>query len=136
MEKVVPSRDFQTHRPKNDPLYQDLTKYNRDIEFDFLEELVNNIITPKHTIQHTTLWNNFKTFIENNGEQRRLDTYTSRKFHMNLKQKIAKKINRIEGFDNTILYGTVEKRLRIDNKDIYILDIDKLKKYFDIEQDD
>ena len=55
---------------------------------------------------------------------------------MNFKQKIAKKINRIKGFDDSILYGTEEKRLRIDNKDIYILDIDKLKKYFDIEQDD
>ena len=41
IEKYVPNKLFQSYIPKNDPLFENLTEYNKPIEMKFLEHYIN-----------------------------------------------------------------------------------------------
>ena len=133
IEKYIPDRLFQEHRPTDDALYQDLKEYNREIEWDFLEYFVKQL--PTHStlkFQTTKLWSAFETFLDTAGEKRRMEGITSRKFHFSFKQRICQVIQNTEGYENAIQYSTKEKRIAMNGNDCYLFDMDKLRKYLKI----
>ena len=133
IEKYIPDRLFQEHRPTDDALYQDLKEYNREIEWDFLEYFVKQL--PTHStlkFQTTKLWSAFETFLDTAGEKRRMEGITSRKFHFSFKQRICQVIQNTEGYENAIQYSTKEKRIAMNGYDCYLFDMDKLRKYLKI----
>lgn len=136
IETYVPNRLFQLHRPTNDALYQDLKEYNRDIEWNFLEHYVK---LHKHQkilkIETKYVWSSFESFLESNGEKRRMEGDNSKKFHFRFKQRIVQVIQNTPEYQEAILYSTKEKRIAMNGNDCYVFDIEKLKKYLDINFD-
>lgn len=136
IETYVPNRLFQLHRPTNDALYQDLKEYNRDIEWNFLEHYVK---LHKHQkilkIETKYVWSSFESFLESNGEKRRMEGDNSKKFHFRFKQRIVQVIQNTPEYQEAILYSTKEKRIAMNGNDCYVFNIEKLKKYLDINFD-
>jgi len=132
IEEHIPDRLFQEHRPLDDALYQDLQEYNKDIVWGFLEYFVKRNINEKiFKVSTKTLWNSYESFLEKNGEKKKLDNDTSKKFHFNFKQKICQVLQNTENHEETVLYSTREKRIRNGaGDDCYLMDIEKLKEYF------
>ena len=143
IETYVPNRLFQIYRPTDDALYQDLKAYNREIEWDFLEYFVRRY--NKQTLfklETKLLWTSFENFLEANGEKKRIEGITSKKFHFGFKQRVVQVIQNTPDYEDTILYSTKEKRMAMNGNDCYLFNIDKLKKYLEmdtaefIEEDD
>lgn len=134
IETYVPNRLFQEYRPTDDALYQDLKEYNREIEWSFLENFVKRHRGDKTLkIETKNLWLAFEEFLDNVGEKRRMEGITSKKFHFSFKQKICQIIQNTENYENAILYSTKERRIAKNGNDCYVFDIEKLKKYLDID---
>ena len=134
IEKYVPERLFQEHRPTDDALYQDLKEYNREIEWDFLEHFVKNYMTaPTVKIETTKLWVAFESFLEQAGEKRKMEGITSRKFHFSFKQRVCQVIQNTTDYEDAILYSTKEKRIAIHGNDCYVFNTEKLKKYLKLD---
>ena len=134
IEKYVPDRLFQAHRPTDDALYQDLKEYNREIEWDFLEYYVKQ--SRKLSIMKIptkSVWAAFETFMESNGEKRRMEGITSKMFHFSFKQKICQIIQNTENYEDALLYSTTQKRIAMNGHDCYVFNIDKLKTYLNID---
>lgn len=138
IEEYVPNRLFQKYRPTDDALYQDLKDYNRDIEVDFLEYFVKRFHFEDEAFKKPTkeVWGMFETFLSNNGESRRMEGITSKKFHFSFKQKVCQIIQHTQGFEEAILYSTKEKRIAMRGDDCYVFNIPKLKAYLKIEDTD
>ena len=62
-----------------------------------------------------------------------MEGITSKKFHFSFKQKICQIIQNTENYNDAILYSTKEKRIAMHGNDCYVFDIEKLKKYLDID---
>lgn len=136
IESHVPNRLFQLHRPTNDALYQDLKEYNREIEWNFLEHYVKQNKHQKiFKIETKTLWASFESFLERNGEKRRMEGDNSKKFHFRFKQRICQVIQNTPEYSEALLYSTREKRIAMNGNDCYQLNIEQLKKYLDINFD-
>lgn len=135
IEDYVPNRLFQKYRPTNDALYQDLQDYNRDIELDFLEYFVKKYHYEKETLKKPTkeVWAMFETYMSNNGETRRMEGITSKKFHFSFKQKVCQVIQHTKDFEDAILYSTKEHRIAMRGDDCYVFNIPKLKAYLKID---
>ena len=133
IEKYVPDRLFQLHRPTDDALYQDLKEYNKEIEWCFLEYFVKKY-HKEHILKLSTIlvWTSFENFLENNGEKRRMEGITSKKFHFSFKQRVCQVIQNTEDYEDALLYSTIQKRIAMNGDDCYVFDIDKLKKYLEI----
>lgn len=134
IEDYVPQRLFQKYRPMKDCLYQDLQEYNRDITWDFLHYFVdkhyNNIdLEPILYTSTKELWLSFETFLSINGEHKKIEGITSKKFHFAFKQKVCQVIKHIEKYKDAIKYSTKEKRITKYNDDCYIFNIELLKDY-------
>jgi hypothetical protein len=133
IEKYVPNRLFQLHRPTDDALYQDLKEYNRDIVWDFLEFFVKRY--KKHDslkIDTKKVWESFETYLEDCGERKRMEGITNKKFHFSFKQKVCQVIQHTEKFEDAILYSTKEKRIAMKGNDCYVFDFIKLREYLGI----
>jgi hypothetical protein len=137
IEKYVPNRLFQNYRPSDDALYQDLKEYNREIEWDFLESFVKRNKTETiFKVETKNVWLAFENFLENNGEKRRMEGITSKKFHFSFKQRICQVIQLTTDYEDAIIYSTKEKRIAKNGNDCYVFNIDKLKKYFKFDSED
>ena len=137
IEQYVPNRLFQEHRPTDDALYEDLKEYNKAIEMDFLEYFVKlkHYEDSKYKIQSREVWGMFETFLTNNGETKRMEGFTSKKFHFSFKQKVCQVIMNTNDYEDAIEYSTKEKRIAMKGNDCYIFNIPKLKKYLKIDDD-
>ena len=134
IETYVPNRLFQEYRPTDDALYQDLKEYNREIEWEFLENFVKRHRGDKtFKIETKNLWLAFEEYLEKVGEKRRMEGITSKKFHFSFKQKICQIIQNTENYNDAILYSTKEKRIAKNGNDCYVFDIEKLKKYLNLD---
>jgi hypothetical protein len=134
IETYVPNRLFQEFRPTDDALYQDLKEYNREIEWNFLENFVKRHRGDKILkIETKNLWMAFEEFLDKVGEKRRMEGITSRKFHFSFKQKICQIIKNTENYEDAICYSTKEKRIAISGNDCYVFDIEKLKIYLNLD---
>jgi hypothetical protein len=134
IETYVPNRLFQEFRPTDDALYQDLKEYNREIEWNFLENFVKRHRGDKILkIETKNLWMAFEEFLDKVGEKRRMEGITSRKFHFSFKQKICQIIKNTENYEDAICYSTKEKRIAISGNDCYVFDIEKLKTYLNLD---
>ena len=138
IEAVVPNKLFQEYIPKDDPLYFDLVEYNKEIEWGFLEYFIRDTINndkkiTEYKISTKDLWHHFDLFISNNGENKKSDVITSRKFHFTFKQKIVQVLQNKAEYKDAIKYSTRDNRIR-NNKDeeCYLFNISDLKKYFNI----
>lgn len=136
IEEHIPDKLFQEYRPLDDALYQDLQEYNKDIVWSFLEYFVRRHVQDKILkIATKTLWDSYANFLEENGENKKMDSSTSKKFHFNFKQKVCQILQNTENYEDTVQYSTKEKRIRnTSGDDCYILDIDKLKIYFNLSE--
>ena len=137
IDEYVPSRLFQKHRPTDDALYQDLKEYNRDIEWDFLESFVKRFDNEHGLFKISTreVWGHFDTFMGNNGESRRMEGITSKKFHFSFKQKVCQILQHLDGYEDAIIYSTKERRIAMKGEDCYVFNIPKLKAYLKITDD-
>ena len=137
IEKYVPDRLFQLYRPTDDALYQDLKEYNREIEWSFIEYFVKRH-HKEHILKIATklVWTSFENYLENNGEKRRMEGITSKKFHFSFKQRVCQVIQNTNDYEDALLYSTKEHRIAMNGDDCYVFNIDKLKKYLDIENID
>ena len=137
IEDYVPNRLFQQHRPTDDALYQDLQEYNKPIEFDFLEHFVKRNFKSENNYKIKTkdLWMEFERFLTRNGETKRIEGITSKKFHFSFKQKVCIVIQNTEEYDDAIMYSTREHRIAMNGDDCYLFNIDKLRKYLKISDD-
>lgn len=134
IETYVPNRLFQQYRPTDDALYEDLKEYNKDIEWNFLENFVkNNKSNDIIKIEYKNLWYDFENFLERVGEKNKIEVYKAKKFYLNFKQKICHIINKKENYEDTIQYSTKEKRITQNGFDCFILNIKKLKTYFNLD---
>lgn len=135
IESVVPNKLFQVCIPYDDPLYLDLVEYNKEIEICFLEHFVRIFSFEKSNFKISTrqLWTTFENFLENNGENKKSECITAKKFHFNFKQKVCQVLQNKEGLKDIISYSTRENRIR-NNKDeeCYLFNIPKLLKYLNI----
>jgi len=135
IEQYVPDRLFQEYRPTDDALYQDLKEYNREIEWDFLEYFVKQVPSLSTLkIETTKLWSAYENFLETAGEKRRMEGITSRKFHFSFKQRVCQVIQNTADYENAITYSTKEKRIAMHGNDCYLFDMDKLRKYLNINK--
>ena len=138
IESVVPNKLFQVCIPYDDPLYLDLVEYNKEIEMSFLEHFVRIFSFEKNNFKISTrqLWTTFENFLENNGENKKSECITAKKFHFNFKQKVCQVLQNKEGLKDIISYSTRENRIR-NNKDeeCYLFNIPKLLKYLNITKE-
>jgi hypothetical protein len=67
------------------------------------------------------------------GEKRRMEGITSETFYFSFKQKICQIIQNTENYNNAILYSTRKRRIAKNGNDGYVFDIEKLKKYLDLD---
>ena len=137
IESIVPNYDFQGCIPKDDPLYNDLVDYNREIEWNFLEEFVKDSMNGNHLcdvkISTKELYSKFEVFTNNNGENKKNECITSRKFHFNFKQKICQVLQNKAEYKDSIKYSTRDNRIRNKNdEECYSFNIFDLMKYFNI----
>ena len=134
IEEFVPNRLFQEYRPTDDALYEDLKEYNKPIEFDFLENLIKDNYTEIDNCKIKTkdVWNKFECFLTRNGEAKRIEGITSKKFHFAFKQKVCQVIQNTPDYEDAILYSTRDKRIAMGGDDCYLFNIPKLKKYLKI----
>ena len=135
IEDYVPQRLFQKYRPTTDDLYQDLQEYNRDITWDFFYYFINkysndiDLIDKPIKISYKTVWNEFEAYLEQNGENKKIETMTSKKFHFAFKQKVCQIIMNTEKYQDAIKYSTKQKRICKGNDECYKFDIKLLKEY-------
>ena len=134
IEKHIPDRLFQEYRPLDDALYQDLQEYNKDIVWSFLEYFVKRHIQEKILkIATKTLWDSYANYLEENGENKKMDNSTSKRFHFNFKQKVCQILQNTETYEETIQYSNKEKRIRNSlGDDCYLFDIEKLIVYLNL----
>jgi hypothetical protein len=137
IEDYVPNRLFQEYRPINDSLYQDLREYNKPIEIDFLEYFVKRYHYETDHFKYPTkdVWVSFESFLNKNGETKRIEGITSKKFHFSFKQKVCQIIQNTEGYDDAIKYSTRENRIAMRGEDCYLFNIPKLKQYLKINDE-
>lgn len=134
IEEHVPNKQFQIYRPINDSLYQDLQEYNRDITWDFFNNFVNtrhdlyeNTLKEPLKITNKELWLSFDKYLRLNGEIKKIESFTSKKFHFAFKQKVCQVIKNID--TNAIQYSTKEKRIVKNGDECYVFNIPELYKY-------
>lgn len=138
IEEHVPDRLFQSYRPIKDSLYQDLQEYNRDITWDFFNHIIekhyqyNDVIEEPIKITNKELWLSFEEFLKSNGENKKIDNISSKKFHFAFKQKVCQVINHTKGFENAINYSTRQKRITKNCEDCYVFNIHLLNKYIQL----
>ena len=134
IEDYVPNRLFQKYRPTDDPLYQDLQEYNRDITWDFFNYFINKYNNDKDDnkpikLTYKDMWKEFEGFLGLNGENNKIEKMTSKKFHFAFKQKVCQIIMNNEKYQNAIQYSTRQKRICKGHDECYIFDITLLVEY-------
>jgi hypothetical protein len=136
VEEYVPNRLFQNYRPSGDSLYEDLKEYNRDIVEDFVIYFIkrHHCENDNYKVGNKTLWEAFQSFLSYNGESKKIDNITSKKFHFSFKQKVVQNINSDVDYENAIIYSTKEKRIYCKGDDCYVFNIPLLKKYYKIDE--
>lgn len=138
IEEHIPDKLFQKYILKDDPLYKNLTEYNKPIELDFLEHFLNNNSDYNDCSQSlikitkADLYDKFNFYIKRFEEKAGT---TIRKFNLNFIEKVINKLNKIEGFNDMILYSTNENPIRVKNEHAYIFNLDLLRKYFSYEDE-
>jgi len=137
IDEYVPNRLFQEYRPIDDCLYEDLKEYNKPIEFDFLDQFLkdNYKETDGFKVKTKDLWIEFQSFLSRNGETKRIEGITSKKFHFSFKQKVCQVIQNTPDYEDAILYSTRDKRIAMGGDDCYLFNIPKLKKYLKISDE-
>lgn len=137
IDEYVPNRLFQEYRPIDDSLYEDLKEYNKPIEFDFLDQFLkdNYKETDGFKVKTKDLWIEFQSFLSRNGETKRIEGITSKKFHFSFKQKVCQVIQNTPDYEDAILYSTRDKRIAMGGDDCYLFNIPKLKKYLKISDE-
>ena len=140
IEDYIPQRLFQKYRPMNDCLYQDLQEYNRDITWDYFYYFINKYNNNKELINEPLLyistkelWQSFENFLNMNGEHKKIEGITSKKFHFAFKQKVCQVIKHTEKYKDAIKYSTKEKRITKYNDECYIFNIELLNNYLNVE---
>jgi hypothetical protein len=142
IEDYVPNRLFQKYRPTDDPLYQDLQEYNRDITWNFLNYLIEKYYNDNDNdndndkplkITNKDIWSEFEGFLEVNGETNKLEKMTLKKFHFAFKQKVCQVIINNEKYENAIKYSTRQKKIYKGNDECYVFDMPLLKEYLNYE---
>jgi hypothetical protein len=63
-----------------------------------------------------------------------MEGITSRKFHFSFKQRVCQVIQNTADYENAITYSTKEKRIAMHGNDCYLFDMDKLRKYLNINK--
>ncbi len=127
IKKVIPNMLFGEARPKSD-LYLELQECNREKEWDFLEKVVEthrHLKLNKIEIPMEELWDSFKSFCTSNNYD--ISRFPSKRFHYNFSQQIIQYLDNKDEFVNSIT------KSRTSTKRMYVLDMEKLKKFFKME---
>lgn len=134
IEKYVPNKLFQSYIPKNDPLFENLTEYNKPIEMKFLEHYINkcDFNPAEEKILKADIFDEFKSYVRR-FEEKETSTTTLRKFNLNFVEKVANTINKTPKFKDAIQYSTDKNPIRIRNEHAYIFNRVLLRNYFNIE---
>jgi hypothetical protein len=128
IEKVIPDRIFAAEgvRPKSD-LYKELQECNREKEWDFLEKIVyENVDSAEYIVTMDNMWVKFKNFCANNNYD--ISKIPSKRFHYIFSQQV------ITFLDNKAEYKDTIIKDRNASSRYYKFNIQKLKKYFNIEE--
>jgi hypothetical protein len=127
INKVIPNRLFQSHRPKSD-IYNELVDSNREKEYYLIRELViDNLDKPELKIEMKELWYKYKMFCNSNNYKLNI---SDRRFYLIISQLIIADLNKKNEFKDAF------KKFKSNSKDYYIINIKLMKLYFNIEDDD
>lgn len=125
IEKVVPNRLFASHRPKSD-MYKELQECNREKEWDFLEQLIiENEDEETLTIEMSSMWLKYQNFCRTNNYE--IAKLSSKRFHYYFSQQVIVLLDNKQEYQGAI----VKDRTSLTRN--YVIDVQKLKKYFNIE---
>ncbi len=108
-------------------MYLDLQTCNREKEWDFLEYLVLNDTNDNKemTKSMNDLWLNYKMFCHNNNYD--INKLSSKSFHYLFTHTIITQLNKKPETLNAIV------KSRTTDERFYIIDVEKIKKYFQSE---
>lgn len=127
IESVVPDYIFADARPMTD-IYDELRACNTIKEWDFLEYYIkNNVDYEKgmqlHRVFMNDVWKKYKYYCnETNNDINKL---TSKRFHYIFSQLIIKQLNTKPDYIDSI------KKERDNDTRYYLMDLEKLNKYFE-----
>ena len=126
IEKVVPKKLFQKHRPSSD-MYKELVDSNREKEWYLIREIViENREKTTVKMEMKDLWNEYRMYCLRNNHKLNI---TDRRFYMLISQIIIADVNKKEETEDGF------KKYKSNSKDYYVINIEKMKKYFDITDD-
>ena len=126
IQEIVPDYIFSDARPKTD-LYKELVECNREKEWDFMEDVVSKC-SSKDEVKMTNdkLWNEYKMYCLKHHHD--ISKLSSKRFLFIFNRTIVKSLNKNE------LYTECIEQYRDMNHRGYKFDMDKLRKYFNIEK--
>jgi len=127
IQKIVPDYIFSDARPKTE-MYKDLVECNREKEWDFLENLViqNRNKDDKFKITTDKLWFEYKNFCQMHHYD--ISKLSSKRFLYIFNRTILTVLDKTDDYKESI----VHTRSSVNRG--YALDIDKLRKYFNVEK--
>ena len=125
IEKIVPNKIFASARPKSE-MYKELQECNREKEWDFLESIViENEDRDTVSLSMDIIWSKFKNFCSTNNHD--ISKLSSKRFHYYFTQQVIVLLDNKEEYYHSIVKD------RVSSKRLYVFDIEKLKKYFNID---
>lgn len=127
IQKIVPDYIFSDARPKTE-MYKDLIECNREKEWDFLENLVlkNKNNNDKLKMNTDVLWRNYIVFCQTHHYD--ISRLSSKRFLYIFNRTIITPLDKNEVYKESIT------QTRTNSSRGYSFDMDKLRKYFNIEK--
>ena len=126
IERVVPKKLFQKHRPSSD-MYKELVDSNREKEWYLIRDIVvENINKTTVKMEIKDLWNEYRMYCLKNNQKLNI---TDRRFYMLISQIIIADVNKkVETADGFVKFNC-------NSKDYYVIDIEKMKIYFELNEE-